>query len=227
MRRVGLLFILGAVLLFVPYTALTIIFDYPDVLRLDAGEILTRFHAAGTLLILTWFTFALVGLPLLGAFAMLGQQLESKVSYVRMATTVGVIGLVVQMIGLLRWTFVVPVLAKEYVNGNEVVQAASRAAFLTIHQYGGVALGEHMGQLFTILWTVLMATAMRGLAMMPRWMSALAYGASLIYLLAQLELLATVIPGMPVWDLAGFVGSTLWLVWLLLVGVRLVRRKAS
>jgi hypothetical protein len=227
MRSIGFHFILGAVLLFVPYTALTIIFDYPNVLRLDAGEILSRFHAGGTPLILTWWAFAMVGLPLLAAYTLLGQQLESKVGYVRMATTIGLIGLVVQMIGLLRWTFVVPTLAAEFVNGNEAAQAASRAAFLTIHQYGGVALGEHMGQLFTIAWTLLMGTAMHRLAMMPRWMTGLAYGASAIYAVAQLELFATVIPGMPVWDLAGFLGSTLWLVWLVLVGVRLVRRKEA
>ena len=57
-----------------------------------------------------------------------------------------------------------------------------------------------------------MATAMHRLKMMPRWMTALAYGASFIYLHAQLELFATVVPGTPVWDLAGFVGSTL-VVW--------------
>ena len=227
MRTTGLLFILGAVLLFVPYTALTIIFDYPDVLRLDAGEILTRFHAGGTPLILTWWAFAMVGLPLLGAYTLLGQHLENKVGYVRMATTIGVIGLVVQMVGLLRWTFVVPTLAVEYVNGNEAAQAASRAAFLTIHQYGGVALGEHMGQLFTIAWTILMATAMHRTGMMPRWMTGLAYGSSAIYLCAQLELFATVIPGLPVWDLAGFLGSTLWLVWLIALGMRLFKIESA
>lgn len=227
MRTIGLLFILGALLLFIPYTALTIIFDYPDVLRLDAGEILTRFHAGGPTLILTWWAFALVGLPLVGGFVMLGQQLENKVPIVRMATTIGIIGLVVQMIGLLRWTFVVPVLAADYVNGNEAAQAASRAAFLTIHQYGGVALGEHMGQLFTIAWTLMMASTMHRLKMMPHWMTGLAIGASAIYALAQLDLFATVIPGMPVWDVAGFLGSTLWLLWLVLLGVRFVRSQAG
>lgn len=227
MRTIGLLFIIGAVLLFIPYTALTILFDYPDVLRSDAGEILTRFHAGGTPLLLTWWAFALVGLPLLGGYVMLGQRLEQEVAHVRMATTIGVIGLVVQMIGLLRWTFVVPVLATEYVNGNEATQAASRAAFITIHQYGGVALGEHMGQLFTIAWTVLMASAMHRLRLMPRWMTGLAIGSSAIYFLAQLELFATVIPGTPVLDLAGFIGSTLWLLWLVLVGVRLMRDHAA
>lgn len=223
MRTIGLLFILGAALLFVPYTALTILFDYPNVLRLEAGEILTRFHAGGTPLILTWWTFALVGLPLLGAYTLLGQRLENRTNMVRLATTIGIVGLLVQMVGLLRWTFVVPALAKEYVGGDPAAQAAARASFITIHQYGGVALGEHLGQLFTIIWTVLMALAMGRKKLMPRWMTVFAMITSAIYLSSQLDLFATVIPGVPVWDLAGFLGSTLWLVWLVLVGVRLMR----
>ena len=141
---------------------------------------------------------------------------------VRLATTIGIIGLVVQMVGLLRWTFVVPALATEYVTGDSTAQAASRAAFITIHQYGGVALGEHLGQLFTVAWTVMVAIAMRRAGLMPRWMTVFAMVTSAIYLFSQLDLFATVIPGLPVWDLAGFLGSTLWLVWLVLVGVRLM-----
>lgn len=227
MRTIGTLFILGAVLLFVPYTTLTIIFDYPDVLRLEPGEILTRFRQGGTPLILTWWAFALVGLPLLGAYTLLGQQLETKVSYLRPATTIGLIGLVVQMVGLLRWTFVVPVLAQEFVVGDAMQQAAARSSFVTVHQYGGVVLGEHLGQLFTIAWTVMVALALRELNMAPRWMTVLALSASAIYLFGQLELFATVIPNTPVWDPAGFLGSTLWLLWLILLGIRLRKGAAS
>ena len=36
---------------------------------------------------------------------------------------------------------------------------------------------------------------------------------------------ATVMPGFPVWDMAGFLGSTLWLLWLILVGVRFLKMK--
>jgi hypothetical protein len=53
----------------------------------------------------------------------------------------------------------------------------------------------------------------------PAWVACAGYGSSLIYLFAQLELLSTVIPGLPVWDLAGLIGSTLWLIWLIVVGI--------
>ena len=226
-RTTGFLLILGGALLFIPYTILTISFDYPDVLREDSGEILRLFKAGGAPLIWTWFAFALVGLPLLGAYSLLGQKLETRLWYVRLATGIGTTGLVVQMIGLLRWTFVVPMLADQYAAGNEMTREAAVVAFRVIHQYGGVVLGEHLGQLFTIAWTLLIATALGSTGLIPRWLKWMAYVASCIYLAAQAELFATVLPGFPVWDPAGFLGSTLWLVWLILVGVRFLKMKSQ
>jgi hypothetical protein len=84
-----------------------------------------------------------------------------------------------------------------------------------------------LGQLFTILWTVLISIVFAKLKVFPRWISLLGYVSSFIYLLAQAELLATVIPGFPVWNMAGFIGSTLWLIWLLIVGIKFTRIKRA
>ena len=59
------------------------------------------------------------------------------------------------------------------------------------------------------------------LNLFPKWVSWLGLVSSFIYLLAQAELFATVMPNFPVWDIAGLVGSTLWLVWLVVVGVKM------
>lgn len=224
-KTIGILLILGGVLLFIPYTILTITFDYPTILREDVGVILTRFHQGGSTLIWTWWAFAMVGLPLLKAYILIGQRLENKLYFVRWATYLGVISLIVQMIGLLRWTFVVPVLASNYVHRNEMTQEATKIAFQVIHQYGGVVLGEHIGQLFTIAWTVMMAFTFDKLQLLPKWLIWFGYIASGIYLLAQSELFATVIPNFPVLALAGLIGSTLWLIWLILVGFKFLKLK--
>lgn len=223
-KTIGGLFITGAIALFIPYTALTIIFEYPDVLRQDTAIVLTKFYEGGSILIWTWFAFAVTGIPLLPAYILLGQKLEGKWSLIRVATTIGIIGLIVQMVGLLRWTFVVPVLADAYVNGtDDATRAAAVIAFKTIHQYGGVILGEHLGQLFTIAWTIMISVSFAKLKVMPKWINGLGYVSSFIYLLAQAELFATVIPDFPVWDMAGFIGSTLWLIWLILIGIKLIK----
>ncbi len=225
-KTIGSLLIGGAISLFIPYTTLTIIFDYPDILRQDTAIILTKFHKGGSTLIWTWFAFAVTGIPLLPGYILLGQKLQNKSSLIRVATNIGVIGLVVQLAGLLRWTFVVPVLAESFVHStDESAKAAVVVAFKTIHQFGGVLLGEHLGQLFTIAWTVMMSLTFAKLKMLPTWVNWFAYISSLVYLLAQAELFATVIPDFPVWDMAGFMGSTLWLIWLIIIGVAFLKNK--
>jgi hypothetical protein len=223
-RAIGLSLVVAAAAVLVPYGILTAIFDYPDILRQDAGAILSRFHQGGATLIWVWWAFAIVGLPLLAAYVLLGQRLEGRWPWARLATTLGVISVVVQVIGLLRWTFVVPVLARTYATTSDpAAREAAKAAFQTVHQLGGVLLGEHLGQLFTIGWTVMIAAALDTLRLMPKWVTRFGYVAAAIYLLAQAELFATVIPTFPVWDLAGLIGSTLWLAWLIVVGWRVLR----
>lgn len=58
----GWFFITGAVLVNIPYTLLIMNFDYPDILRQPAGEILTRFQAGGASLIYTWLGICLGGI---------------------------------------------------------------------------------------------------------------------------------------------------------------------
>ena len=223
-KTIGILLILGAVGVFIPYTILTIIFDYPDILRQDPGFILTKFHEGGASLILVWFLFAILGIPLIIAYILIGQKLESRISFVRWATTLGVISGIVQIIGLLRWTFVVPVLANNFVSAvGEATKESNKIVFQTIHQFGGVLLGEHLGQLFTVIWTIMIATAFNRLRLFPKWTIWTGYISASIYLLAQAELFKTVIPGFPVWDMAGFIGSTLWLIWLVIIGVKFLR----
>lgn len=224
-KTIGILLILGVILVLLPYTLLTMSFEYPDILRQDAGKVLTRFHQGGAGLIAQWWLFGIGGLPLLVAFIRIGQVIDLRFPGLRWVTTIGVLSVIVQVIGLLRWTFVVPVLARTYVQAdNLATREAAKVVFSAIHQYGGVVLGEHLGQLFTIIWTVAMVYVFDQIRLNARWVTVLGYVASAIYLLAQGDLFATVIPGFPVWDLAGLVGSTLWLVWLLVVGIVFLRR---
>jgi hypothetical protein len=225
-RTIGALLIIGSIAVLIPYTILTIIFNYPDILRLDAANILIKFHEGGSKLIWTWFTFAVAGIPLLPAYILLGKELENKSSLTKIATSIGVLSLIVQMIGLLRWTFVVPILADLYTNAqDDNIRSATIVAFKTIHQFGGVLLGEFLGQLFTIAWTILISIIFIKEKLMPKAINILGITSSLIYLMAQAELFKTVIPSIVVWDLAGFLGSTLWLVWMIFVGIKLLSKR--
>jgi hypothetical protein len=224
-RIIGISFILGAFGVLIPYILLTFSFDYPDILRQETGVVLTKFHEGGNRLIWTWWAFAILGLPLMVGYSLLGQKLEPKFSLVRTATTLGLIGLIAQLIGLLRWTFVVPILAGNYQTGSQTTKEATLITFEALHQFGGVILGEHIGQLFTIIWTALMTYAFAKLKLFPSWTIGLGYLSALIYLLAQTELFATVMPDVPVLDWAGLLGSSLWLIWLMCIGFQLIQKK--
>jgi hypothetical protein len=128
----------------------------------------------------------------------------------------------------MRWVFVIPVIANSYVASNDAtVREAAIISFQTIHQFGGVLLGEHLGQLFTIIWTVMISMAFIKLKFFPSWLGWLGIISSVIYLLAQGEIFATIIPGFPVWDLAGLIGSSLWLIWLIVTGIMFIKIKET
>ena len=225
-KLIGSLLIAGAIGVFIPYTVLTLTFEYPDILRQDAGTILTKFHDGGSSLIFTWWFFAILGLPLLISYILIGQNLEKRLGFIRWVTSIGVISGIVQIIALLRWVFVIPVIANSYVTSTDMVtKEAAKISFKSVHQFGGVLLGEHIGQLFTIIWTIMLSYAFIKLRLFPKWVAWLGILSSFIYLLAQAELFATVIPGFPVWDIAGFVGSTLWLAWLIISGIMFIKTK--
>ncbi len=227
-KLAGIFFIVGALLVNIPYTLLIMNFDYPDILRQPTAEILTKFQAGGDTLIYTWLAFAWVGLPMLFGAIMLKQILaDEHAPFLETATTLGVMGFIVQVVGLLRWVFVVPALARLYTDpaADSATQAAVAAVFTAVHQYGGVILGEHMGQFLIILWMSMISGIMYKSKMFSKWVAVLGWVASAIYILAQTELLATAIPTVPVIDWAGLVGSLLWLVWMIVMGVYLVKYK--
>jgi len=227
-KLTGAFFIVGAILVNIPFTLLMINFDYPDILRQPTAEILTRFQSGGDSLTYTWLAFAWVGLPLLLGAVMLKRILENENSpFLEMATTLGVIGFIVQVIGLLRWVFVVPVLARLYTDPaiDPATQASISAVFISVHQYGGVVLGEHIGQFLSILWTSMISGIIYKSKMFSKWVAWFGWFASAIYIFAQTELLATAIPDFPVIDWAGLYGSSLWLVWMLVLGIYLVKSK--
>jgi len=227
-KLTGLFFIIGAILVNIPYTLLIMNFDYPDILRLPTEEILARFHAGGNSLIYTWLAFAWVGLPMLFGVILLKRILEKENSpFLETATTIGVIGFIVQVIGLLRWVFVVPVLARLFTDPttDSATKAAIPVVFSAIHQYGGVILGEHMGQFLIIIWMSLISAIIYKSEMFSKWVAWLGWITSAVYILGQTELFATAIPDFPVVDWGGLYGSLLWLLWMIVVGVFLVKYK--
>jgi hypothetical protein len=228
-KLAGIFFVAVPILINLPYTLLIVNFQYPDILRQPASEILIRFHEAGYGLIVTWWAFGFVGLPLIYSITILHSLLQrGDTPYLTAVTVCGVISLLAQLVGLLRWTFVVPILADAFVDptSSQATKDAALITFQAVHHYGGVIIGEHIGQLFTIIWMFGVGVAMLRSPLFKPWFGWFGILSGIIYLLAQLELFATVIPNLPIVSIAGLVGSLLWLLWLILIGIRMLRIRA-
>ena len=59
---------------------------------------------------------------------------------------------------------------------------------------------------------------------LPRWLGVTGLAVSALYLLNQGDVLATAVPGFPVWDLAWLLGSTGWGLWVAALGVVVLMR---
>jgi hypothetical protein len=199
-------------------------FDYPDILRRPADEILDRFRAGGSSLIRLWWMFMLSGLLLIPAVVLLGQALGFT-GIVPLAVTIGVLAGLVQMLGLLRWVYLVPSLAR--VHADPALGSGDReatvAVFRAMHQYLGVGVGEHLGYLFTGLWSVLTGVAITGTELVPAWMGWLGIVVGVALILGSAEFLGR--DEESGWALAGAAIPFLyiaWSLWLLAMGIALI-----
>ena len=62
---------------------------------------------------------------------------------------------------------------------------------------------------------------------LPHWLGVSGLAVSALYLLNQGDILATAVPGLPVWDLADLIGSTGWGIWVAALGVTILLRPAT
>lgn len=144
------------------FTVLSKMFDYPDVLRRPTREVLERFSAGGSRLVLTWWGFAMSALLLAPAVVLLSSALpDAGGPLLALATTTGVLAALVQLLGLIRWPFAVPYLARIANDPATTTEthAAVDVTFQTLNRLLGVAVGEHLGYLLTGAWSALAGVA--------------------------------------------------------------------
>ena len=159
----GMLLLVLPVAYNVLFTVLARTFDYPDILRQPTKDILRRFTDGGSRLVLTWWGFAMTAVLLAPAVVLLSHTLaDANPTVVALATTFGVLAAAVQFLGLIRWPLAVPYLARAATDpsADRATEAAVEVTFQTLNRYLGVAVGEHLGYLFTGLWTAFAGVAL-------------------------------------------------------------------
>lgn len=158
----GVLLIVLPIAYNVLFTMLARSFDYPDILRRPTNEVLERFAAGGNGLLLTWWAFAMSAVLLAPLAVLLSASLgEANPTLLSLATAIGVLAALVQFLGLIRWPFAVPHLAREMADPTSSAnkKEAVDVTFQTINRYLGVAVGEHLGFMFTGVWAGVVGAA--------------------------------------------------------------------
>jgi hypothetical protein len=201
-------------------------FEYPAVLRSPAGEVLRRFQAGGLRLKLIWYGFMLTAVVFAPLAVLLGQVLtRDGLELVPVLTTIGVLAAIVQFLGLARWPFLVPALARAYENPNSspATREATVVMFDSFNRYLGIAVGECLGYLFTGAWTILVGIAMLQSSAFDAWLAwpGIAVGAFLV--VGSFEFVGR--DDEKGWNLAGAIvpiAYIAWSLWLIISGVVLV-----
>jgi hypothetical protein len=199
-------------------------FAYPDILRRPTEEILERFRVGGPSLILVWWAFMLSGLLMVGAVVLLSQALGSG-PILAVATVAGVLAGLVQVLGLLRWVYLVPSLARDYVDpeATRFQREMALTIFRAFHQYLGVGVGEHLGYLLTGLWSLLVGIAIAIGDTLPGWIGWLGILIGAGLMIASAEFLGP--HEERGWAMAGRAIPLLyvaWSVWLVALGIALL-----
>ena len=217
----GVLLILTPIVFNVFFTLLSVTFEYPDILREPTGYVLRHFDAGGSGLVAIWYGFMLTAVLFVPLAVLVHKVLAREdTPYMAVATAFGVVAGVVQFLGLVRWPFLVPYLADTYLDpaSSGATRESVAVVFQTFNQYAGVAVGEHLGYLFTGLWTVLVALAMFGSPLpFRRWLALLGMVSAAGVLVGTFEPAGFE----PAADIV-VVGYILWSIWLALFGIFLL-----
>ncbi len=210
----------------IPYAMLASLYDYPQILRRPAAEALQRFAEGGAAVLLAWYAFMLAALlmvPVSIALSITSARLLRAPALAIGAALAGALAGITQAIGLARWVFVVPSLARDWDS------SAAQASFGLLNAYGGVAIGENLGQLLTALFVAQLATLQRGEQRVR--LSYLAFATALMIVIGTGEGVALALGSdgkmFSLLTILGFLGLSIWLVATGLALIRSSRRHAE
>jgi hypothetical protein len=95
--------------------------------------------------------------------------------------------------------------------------------FATLHRLLGVGIGEHLGYLFTGLWTLLIAASVVSTAVLPSWLGIVGIPIGAALLVGTLEFVGpNEAHGLPLAGSIVPIAYVAWSLWLMALGVALL-----
>lgn len=221
----GLLLIAVPIAFNVAFALLAARFDYPDILRRPTAEVLERFRAGGSGLVLLWWAFAMTAALMVPLVILLADTFGitgADGALVTVGLFVGVLAATVQLLGLIRWPFLVPFLAREIDDptASEARREAVDLVFQSFNRYLGVGVGEHLGYLLTGAWSVLAGFAMTESSATPSTLGLIGVLVGLALVVCSFEFVGRFEPrGWALAEKLTPIAYVAWSLWLIATGI--------
>ena len=216
----GLFLIIVPITFNVTFLMLGRAFEYPDILHKPTDYILRQFKQGGGSLRRLWYAFTFSTILFTPVPVMVQQVFQPDVPwFLVVGTTIGVLAGAVQFLGLIRWPFLVSSLAELYTQpeATQSTKDAVAVVFQAFHRYAGVAIGEHLGYLFTSTWTFLLCMAILGTDLVSPIFGWLGFFPAIGILIGVFEE-----SGFKAAGLVNAISYILWSLWLIALGLALL-----
>lgn len=221
-RWTAFILIFEGLLMFVPLIILGSAIEWPATLSDPANLMLPRIHEQAESVRLGYFFYLMYSILFLPLALMTNQVVSGGKSNILLtiATGFGIGSAVLRTLGIIRWLFPLPVLARLYVDPatSGETRATISIVYQTLNDYAG-AIGEVLGvSLFAAIWVALVSIAILRSGSLPRWIGYFGLIASLALSSALLELFGI--------DLGAFISVTVAVIhfWFFAVGGYLLFR---
>jgi len=218
-RATAILLFAQVAILIGGYFVLQAAFNFPDILRESAADRLTLFASKESIIVPTYWIYAMTGLLQVAFSVMLW-----RVSRVRdtalgqLAVVFGILTGVFQVMGFIRWVVVIPVLAAALKAGTPADSIALIESVL--NAYGGMAIGEHLGFMAQATWCVLLGLSLLKSDVFDHKLAWAGVGIGAVTYAVAIEPLSSAFSALAPLSI-GVSGA--FLIWLFVLGVSLLR----
>ncbi len=166
----GISFIVGALAFVFVFSYLAANFDYPNILKGSATDVLPRLRGGGSIMRAVWAIYAF--LPLLLIPGAVGAYFACPASRGRMtlALVLVSIGTFAMCLGLMRWPSMHWALAEIYSQAGAETRSSLEAVFNGLNLYLGNYIGEFLGEIALGAFFLLTGFSMILEENFPKWL---------------------------------------------------------
>jgi len=151
----GIVILIQVVISTICFLTLMAVFQFPDILRETSSVRFELFIENQYIIVPIYYLLALTGVSQIIISVLLFQLFPKKSTLVTLGAVFGVLTGLFQILGFIRWSFVIPYFAGLNSSSPELIGILEGA----FNSYAGMAIGEHLGFLMQGLWTIFLGIA--------------------------------------------------------------------